>query len=418
LNALPVVVLGLVIALTAARRIGPLRLRIWQIMLGGTCLVLVTGRISPIAALRAINVDVMVFLAGMFVAGQALEESGVLSAFASRLFARARTADAVVLRILLVMGAASALLMNDTVAIVGTPVVLAAARARGLPARTALLALAFAVTIGSVPSPIGNPQNLLIALAGGVANPFVTFARDLALPTLVNLAIAAGLLRLLRPRGPGAQVPGPQGATLQAVIRDPALARLCRISIRLALAMVGIKIALAFLPLPFDLPLTAIAVAAAAPLLIASRRRWALLRDLDWSTLVFFASMFVLMRSVWDSGLFQVLLAPIAPRLAEVPVVLAVSVVASQLVSNVPLVAMLLPAMQAAGAPPQALTALAAGSTIAGNLFILGAASNVIIIQNAERRGQTLTFWEFARVGVPLTAANVAIHALFALWIQ
>jgi Na+/H+ antiporter NhaD/arsenite permease-like protein len=57
--------------------------------------------------------------------------------------------------------------------------------------------------------------------------------------------------------------------------------------------------------------------------------------------------------------------------------------------------------------------ALAAGSTIAGNLTILGAASNVIIIQNAEKQGETLTFWEFLRVGLPLTIANVLVYALY-----
>jgi len=57
--------------------------------------------------------------------------------------------------------------------------------------------------------------------------------------------------------------------------------------------------------------------------------------------------------------------------------------------------------------------ALAAGSTIAGNLTILGAASNVIIIENAERRGYTLTFWEFLRVGLPLTAVNVIVYGIF-----
>jgi Na+/H+ antiporter NhaD/arsenite permease-like protein len=60
------------------------------------------------------------------------------------------------------------------------------------------------------------------------------------------------------------------------------------------------------------------------------------------------------------------------------------------------------------------LMALAAGSTIAGNLTILGAASNVIIIQNAEQKsGETLTFWEFVRIGVPLTAINVFVYWLF-----
>jgi len=213
---IPIIVLALVIVLTAARRVGSLRLRIWQVMAGGALVVLVTGQISPVAALRAVNLDVMLFLAGMFVVGQALEESGYLALVTSRLFARARSANAVAFVVPLVMGTASALLMNDTVAIVGTPVVLALARSRGLSPKMALLALAFGVTIGSVPSPIGNPQNLLIALSAGMANPFLTFARHLALPSLVNLAVAGFLLRLYYPSEaapPTAEV---------AEIRDPA----------------------------------------------------------------------------------------------------------------------------------------------------------------------------------------------------
>jgi len=65
--------------------------------------------------------------------------------------------------------------------------------------------------------------------------------------------------------------------------------------------------------------------------------------------------------------------------------------------------------LQAGGTTAQ-LMALAAGSTIAGNLTILGAASNVIIIQNAENEGEILTFLEFARVGVPLTIVQVGIY--------
>lgn len=58
--------------------------------------------------------------------------------------------------------------------------------------------------------------------------------------------------------------------------------------------------------------------------------------------------------------------------------------------------------------------ALAAGSTIAGNFSILGAASNVIIIQNAEQKfGETLTFLEFVKIGIPLTVVNTAVYWLF-----
>jgi Na+/H+ antiporter NhaD/arsenite permease-like protein len=66
------------------------------------------------------------------------------------------------------------------------------------------------------------------------------------------------------------------------------------------------------------------------------------------------------------------------------------------------------------GVSTRGLMALAAGSTIAGNLSILGAASNVIIIQNAETKsGQTLTFWEFVKIGLPLTILCAFVYWLF-----
>jgi Na+/H+ antiporter NhaD/arsenite permease-like protein len=76
-------------------------------------------------------------------------------------------------------------------------------------------------------------------------------------------------------------------------------------------------------------------------------------------------------------------------------------------------VALYLPVLQHTGDPILAKMALAAGSTIAGNLLILGAASNIIIIQNAERQGETISFWEFARVGIPLTLAQTICYWLY-----
>jgi Na+/H+ antiporter NhaD/arsenite permease-like protein len=69
---LSVVILAIVFVLIAIRQVGRFRLRIWQIMLAGAIAVLFTGQISPREALAAINVDVMVFLFGMFVLGEAL----------------------------------------------------------------------------------------------------------------------------------------------------------------------------------------------------------------------------------------------------------------------------------------------------------------------------------------------------------
>ena len=127
--------------------------------------------------------------------------------------------------------------------------------------------------------------------------------------------------------------------------------------------------------------------------------------------------MFVLMESIWETGFFQGLIIGSNLDVTSMPVILGVSVILSQFISNVPLVALYLPLLLNVGVGEKALIALAAGSTIAGNLFILGAASNVIIIQNSEKKsGTTITFLESAKIGIPLTILNVLVYWLFLMF--
>jgi len=407
-----IIVLLVVFVLIAIRQIGRFRLQIWQAMLLGAVAVLVTGQISPAEGLQAINLDVILFLFGMFVVGQALEESGYLSHLSSRLFGGAKTVDSLLLRILFGAGLLSTFLMNDTLAIIGTPVMLEIARKTGIRPKLLLLSLAFSVTIGSVMSPIGNPQNLLVAINGNIPNPFITFLRYLAVPTLVNLFLTYLILKFFY-RGhfknePLTYSPDP--------ITDPALAGLSKVSLIIIVVLVLAKIIVSLVGPNIDFRLTYIALVAALPIILLSHRRLGIVRRIDWTTLIFFAAMFVLMQSVWDSGYFQNVMANLQLNLQSTGIIMAVSIVLSQLISNVPLVALYLPVLSHLGAATKEMMALAAGSTIAGNFSILGAASNVIIIQNAEKKaGETLTFWEFVRIGIPLTAVNALVYWLFFL---
>jgi Na+/H+ antiporter NhaD/arsenite permease-like protein len=408
-SLISIVVLIIVFLLIAVRKIGNVSLGIWQVMLLGAVAVLLTGEITPEEALAAIDVDVMLFLFGMFVVGEALAESGYLYHLASRLFSRAESVRHLVFLILVGAGALSALLMNDTLAVVGTPLMLYFARRHGISPKLLLLALAFAVTTGSVASPIGNPQNLLIALSGGVENPFITFPLYLTVPTVISLLVAyVFLCRAFRDElHPAALV------HCEEEIRDPSLAALARLSLILLVLLIVVKVVLVMFVPEFDIRLTWIALVAALPILAGSRRRVEILRRVDWPTLTFFAGLFVLMASVWQSGFFQMLVEGSSIDLSAVPVIATVSVIVSQFVSNVPFVALSLPVLAHLGTSTPAMMALAAGSTIAGNMLILGAASNVIIIQAAEKDGETLTFREFARVGVPLTVVQTAVYVLF-----
>jgi Na+/H+ antiporter NhaD/arsenite permease-like protein len=403
----PIVVLFVVFVLIAVRQIGRFRLQIWQAMVIGALAVLVTGQISPARALRAINVDVILFLFGMFV-----EASGYLSQLSSRLFGRAKTTDTLLLAILFGGGLLSAFLMNDTLAVIGTPMMLQIARKTGVSPKVLLLSLAFSVTIGSVMSPIGNPQNLLIALNANIPNPFLTFLRYLAVPTLISLFLAYVILKLFYRNHLNTE---PLNLSADA-ITDPRLARLSKASLAIIVVLVLAKITTSALDVGVDFRLTYIALAAALPIVAFSPRRLGIVRGVDWSTLVFFAAMFVLMQSVFDSTYFQGIIAGLHLNLESVGVIMAVSIVLSQVISNVPLVALYLPVLGELGAATKGMMALAAGSTIAGNLSILGAASNVIIIQNAEKKaGETLTFWEFVRMGIPLAALNAIVYWVFFL---
>lgn len=404
---LSIIVLIAVFVLIAVRQVGKVKLRIWQVMLGGAFAVLLTGEISPLDAATAVNIDVMLFLLGMFIVGEALYESGYLSHLSYRLFKKAKSVDQLILLILFGFGFLSAFLMNDTLAIIGTPMMIYFARKHQTSPKLLMLALAIAVTTGSVMSPIGNPQNLLIALNGGMTNPFVTFFRHLAIPTIINLFIAYLLLRLLFKSEFKSGILNHQ----EEPIKSPKLARLSKISLILIFILIALKIAFVFLGVQIDLRLTYIALIAAAPIVLFGRERVAVVKNIDWSTLVFFIAMFVLMGAVWNSLFFQDHMTGL--EVLSIPIILVISVGLSQVISNVPFVALYLPLMTLAGATDVNMVALAAGSTIAGNLLILGAASNVIIIQNAEKRGETLKFLEFARIGVPLTIINILVYWIF-----
>jgi Na+/H+ antiporter NhaD/arsenite permease-like protein len=406
---IPVIVLVFVFLGIAIRRIGRFTFRIWQIMLAGAVAVLVTGQISPFSAVQAINLDVMFFLFGMFVVGVALHESGYLLFLATRIFRRARNPDQLLILLVFSVGILSALLMNDTIAIIGTPLAIYFSRMNRLSPKLLLFALAFSVTTGSIMSPIGNPQNLLVALHGPVGNPFITFAMFLAVPTAASLTLVYLFLRVAFRKESWER-----GLLFDhEAVKDARLALISRISLVVLVSLILVKIAGFFVGLDTWVSLPAIALLSAFPILAFSGRRVEIVRKVDWETLVFFAAMFVLMESVWESGFFQSFILLIGGEITRIPVILGLSLIVSQFVSNVPFVALYLPAITGAGESQAGLMALAAGSTIAGNLSILGAASNVIIIQNAEKEGETLTFPEFVKIGLPLTVLQVLVYWFF-----
>lgn len=399
----PVLVLCGILILIAIRQVGRFRLRIWQIMAGGAVVLLVTGQIGPREAVQSVNMPVMVFLFSMFVLGEALLRSGSLSSVSSFFFGRARTGGELVLLVLGWCGIISAFLLNDTVAIIATPLMVLIAKVQKIEPSLLLIALAFAVTTGCLFTPVGSPQALLIAVDGGITAPFLTFLVYLGPPAFFGLVLAYAALRLRYPgemkkpleRGP---VPGPL---------DPSLTTLVTVSLFLLALLLGIRACIAPFYPDFLPPLYLVGLVSVLPVLGFSSRRGEILKAIDWPTLVFFLAMFVVMAAVWSSGFFTSFL-PVSDT-SSVPFVLLSSLFISQFISNVPCVALMMPFLSQGSSSVPLMMALAAGSTLAGNMTVTGAASNVIIVQNAEKDGVNLSFFEFFTVGLPLCLAQVAV---------
>jgi Na+/H+ antiporter NhaD/arsenite permease-like protein len=397
--------------LIAVREWLPQSVRIWHIMVAGAAVLLILGEISPSAALKAVDWNVIAYLFGVFAIAAALYDSGISHTIGDRI-AALQSPSVALAALIVAVALCSVVLTNDAAAVIGTPIVLMLAQSLRLPPIPLLVALCATVTVGSMTSPVGNPQNILIATNGHFENPVATFGQWLIVPTVVSLAFVFAWSRFLIKR----QTQGTQLATTS--LPDPAEdARVWPAYVGLALLvfLIGIDSVLQGLGDGPRLPYGISSLIACAPIFVMGNRRIQTFREVDWPTLAFFVAMFVVTGSLLQSGSLQAMLGSLQSRLDELPVAALIIFWASQLFSNVPVVDMYLKLLP--HGDTSTLMMLAGLSTLAGNLFIISAASNVIVVQQAERFGQSaFTFWQFTLSVLPITLVSVAVTYAWIAW--
>lgn len=421
-SAIPILVFVIVYGLIAVRNIRGTRLPMWSIMLAGALAVLLLQIIPPNEAYLSINFDVIFFLIGMFILVSGLEASGLLRYITIKILERAKTPNQVLWFILLVLGVLSAFLMNDTIALVATPIVLGIAKQMKVKSTPLLITLAFGITIGSVMTPIGNPQNLLISLSSGMEYPFWIFLQYLAAPTLACIGATYFVIKWIYKKEL-AHATGSQLTATKELITDFKLAKMS--SIITIIVMVGFFV-IGFVKafgIQTNLNFSHIALIGGLVLLATGTHRKKILYGINWQIIVFFVSMFVFMGGLWYSGTIELFSSVFShlnrlDQSSTLNIVLT-SVGLSQLMSNVPFVSIYLPVLHNLGYTSQdtiVWIALAGASTIAGNLTILGAASNVIILEAVEKRKEkAFSFIEFLKVGSVVTVINITIFYAFLL---
>ena len=414
---------------------------IWVSMLIGAFLMIAFQVIGLVAAFKSINLDVIGFLFGMFSIVTALDKSGVLRLVALKMLSRANNLDSLLMVFVVGMGLLSAFLVNDTTALLGIPLILYISKQVGIRPLVLLIALAFGISVGSTMTPIGNPQNLLIAIQSGISLPFTTFIIHLTIPTLINLFLTYFILRMYfrkdivllnRKRHSEAinshsiiatSLNNDVMSSSSLIIENPHLAKISSIILLLTIAGFIFSEFLHFLHIA-NVGLSIIALFGAAMLyLLSGNDRKDILRRVDYSVLIFFAAMFVVTSALWSSGAIAMLTSHIPTPdpnniVQSNAIISAISILLSQILSNVPFVALYNLVMLNNGFGGNLHISqwvmLASASTIAGNLTLLGAASNIIIIDVAESKNvKAFTFVEFFKIGVLVTLANIGIYFVF-----
>ena len=372
-------------------------------MLGGA-LMLVLGILTPAEAIAAINLDVILLLVGMMVLVSGLDACGFFDLVSSRIAARAKTQTSFLVWLMVTTAALSAVVLNDTIALLVTPVVVRSARALRVNPIPYLVAVAISANVGSVATEVGNPQNAFIGIRSGI--PFLTFTAYLLPVTVACLAVAIGLVWLAFRKD--------LAAPLTPAVSMPAVP-LQRRGMVFTLA-VTLAVAVAFFAssTPEWLPLIALAggsfVLFFLPFVSKVTPR-NLIAKVDWSIILFFVGLFVLLGGVEASGLSTAIqsgfTSAFGGRSGGLPWLVGLSALLSNLISNVP--AVLLLAQVVPQGSTQLWLGLATSSTLAGNATILGAACNVIVVQVASRDGVSVSMRDFVKAGLPVTAATLVL---------
>lgn len=372
----------------------------------GAVLCVATRVLLPDEATAAVDGSTLLLLFGVMGMGAFLSVDGFFDDVEVNLVAAAKTPKRLLGLVVWGSGLLSAFITNDAVCVLGAPLVVRLIQKQKLAPLPFLLALATAANTGSVATLIGNPQNMLCAMLGGLSfREHLLYVGPIA---IVGLGINHAVLLLLFPRAFG-------GELQRSAEQRPWLTKRTSVSLAVIFAT-----AVAYL---FGAHLAWAAAAGFVAMMLLHRRDTrALWGRIDWSILLFFAGLFVVVEAFLKSGgpawFFERFpLTAGVHGLAGYLRVATVFLVGSNLVSNVPFILVVKSQMLHLSDPRFGWELLAMASTFAGNLTLVGSVANIIVAENARDLGG-IGFFSYLRVGLPVALLTTLFGTAFlvALW--
>lgn len=412
MTAQVVIIFALTWLLIAFRRLRVLPIGRPAGALLGATLMVVTGAMTPEASYHAIDGDTIVLLLGMMLITAELDQTGFFPWASARVLKVAKTPRSLLTVVALASALGSAFLVNDTVCLFLTPIVVATCVAARLPLGPYLIVLATSANLGSALTLVGNPQNMLIGSMSGLGFSAFMLA---SLPAVVvafavHLALAHRFYR--KALASSAPLAGPVPPTTSTPAPEVDLGR-----VRLVLVVL-IGVVVAFF-LGAHLGYAAMS-GAVALMVLRFRDPHETFRRVDWTLLLFFCGLFVVTAALRDTGLVATAWEAAAPAMrldspGGLTVFTALMTLGSNLVSNVPMVVLTGPYLETLGDPSLGWVLMGFITTVAGNLTLVGSVANIIVAEGA-REHHTLGFMEYLRFGALSTVVTLAVGVPLIAW--
>ena len=369
----------------------------------GAVLMVAFGVVSAGEALRSIDFGTLVLLFSMMLVVGCLRLAGLFDWITEHLVARL-TPDNLLPATILITGVLSAFFVNDIICLVMVPFALTATRRMGLKPLPYLLAVATASNIGSVATITGNPQNMLIGSYSGIG--YLQFLTCLGPVAVAGMLIDWFVIRLLCSR----DLQATNAVTRTTEPPHIHLHELRKPAIVIVLVLAGF---LSGVP-----PAMMAAIGAALMLITRTREPRQVYDEVDWGLLVFFVGLFLIVGGAERAGLNRDLF-DVAARynLQNAGILTGVTAILSNLVSNVPAVMLLKSLVPSFHDPRAGWLVLAMASTLAGNLTITGSVANLIVVERA-REEVHVGFWDYSRVGIPVTLLTLGVGWVWLTWFR
>ena len=367
----------------------------------GAVLMFVFGVLDPRSAIESIDFATLVLLFSMMLIVASLHLSGFFEWITGLAIEHLSPAQ-LLPGVIFVSGILSAFLVNDIVCLVMAPLILGLCKRMRLKPLPYLLALATASNIGSTATITGNPQNILIGSISGI--PYRTFLAHLGPIAFLGLFIDWALLHFIHLRNGNGSVEALDETAKTGTASAPEMHPAFPVA-------VSVGVLIGFL---CGFPPALVAATGGAILLMQRKHSpEAIYGDVDWSLLMLFLGLFLIIGGAQQAGISSELLGTAERLNLHNSIIFSVVVtLLSNIVSNVPAVMLLKGLIPQFHDPQTAWLLLAMSSTLAGNLTITGSVANIIVVEKA--RGEAhIGFLEYMKIGVPVTLATMALGLLW-----